>query len=67
MMKDKGAGRIVKAWRAWLRLHEGGLMGLAIPAKDRKDAERLAEEAERCFEGTLIELDYMGEVRAENG
>lgn len=49
-----------KIWRAWLRLNEGGIMGIPFPAIDKIVANSLASQASIIFNGELLDLEDLG-------
>lgn len=52
-------------YRAWLRLTTGGVLGLPYPAPNEERARYLAERAQECFNGVLLDVEYMGEWTQE--
>lgn len=51
---------IKKIWRAWIRLSEGGIMGIPFPAKNEILAVLRANNACNIFNGELLELEDLG-------
>lgn len=49
-----------KIWRVWLRLSEGGILGIPFPAIDEKEAYHRAFLASKIFNGELLELEDLG-------
>lgn len=49
-----------KIWRAWLRLSQGGILGIPFPAIDEQEANRRAFLASKIFNGELLELEDLG-------
>ncbi len=49
-----------KIWRAWIRLSEGGVVGLPFPATDESIARTRAITASYIFDGELLELEDLG-------
>lgn len=51
-----------KIWRAWIRLHEGGIIGIPFPAKNERIAKIRAFRASIVFYGDLLELEDLGSL-----
>lgn len=51
-----------KIWRAWIRLHEGGIIGIPFPAKNERIAKVRAFRASIVFYGDLLELEDLGSL-----
>ena len=51
-----------KIWRAWIRLHEGGIIGIPCPAKNERIAKIRAFRASIVFYGDLLELEDLGNL-----
>lgn len=49
-----------KIWRAWIRLNDGGIIGIPFPATDEIIANTRAYKASVIFHGELIELEDLG-------
>ena len=52
-----------KIWRAWIRLNEGGIIGIPFPATNKTIANVRAHNASIIFNGELVELEELGYVR----
>lgn len=50
----------IKIWRAWIRLSEGGIIGIPFPAIDESTAKIRAYQASNIFNGELLELEDLG-------
>lgn len=59
--------RFFRAWRVWLLLSSGGIMGIPFPAENKEHAEGLAKSAERIFGGHIIEIEDLGYVKMQTG
>lgn len=51
-----------KIWRAWIRLIDGGIIGIPYPAIDKRIAKVMAINASYIFYGKLLELEDLGYV-----
>lgn len=51
-----------KIWRAWIRLSEGGIIGIPFPAIDESTAKIRAYQASNIFNGELLELEDLGYI-----
>lgn len=51
---------IKKIWRVWLRLSQGGILGIPFPAIDKTEANNRAFLASKIFNGELLELEDLG-------
>lgn len=49
-----------KIWRVWLRLSQGGILGIPFPAIDKTEANNRAFLASKIFNGELLELEDLG-------
>lgn len=49
-----------KIWRVWLKLYEGGIIGIPFPAKDKSIAKTTALLAAHIFNGEILELEDLG-------
>lgn len=49
-----------KIWRVWLRLYQGGILGIPFPAIDEQEANHRAFLASKIFNGELLELEDLG-------
>lgn len=49
-----------KIWRVWLRLSDGGIIGIPFPAIDISEAHNRAFLASKIFNGELLELEDLG-------
>lgn len=49
-----------KIWRVWLRLYQGGILGIPFPATDASIARYRATKAAIIFNGEIIELEDLG-------
>lgn len=49
-----------KIWRVWLRLSDGGILGIPFPAVDKKEANHRAFLAVKIFNAELLELEDLG-------
>ena len=49
-----------KIWRAWLRLSDGGIIGIPFPAIDALEAGKRSFLASKIFNGKLLEIEDLG-------
>lgn len=52
-----------KIWRVWLRLDDGGIIGIPFPAIDERTAKLRATLASQIFNGKVLELEDLGYQR----
>lgn len=51
-----------KIWRVWLKLYEGGIIGIPFPASDESVAKTRAFQAAHTFNGEILELEDLGSL-----
>lgn len=55
----------LSTYRVWLRLYDGGFIGIPYPAANDLRAQYLATKAGECFGGEVVEVEYLGEWMPE--
>ena len=55
----------LSTYRVWLRLYDGGMIGIPYTAANELCAQYLATKAGECFGGEVIEVEYLGEWMPE--
>lgn len=60
---DEDGNEIIKhIYRVWIRLYEGGIIGIPYPSTPGPDAIIKAQAAEAIFNGKIVETEDLGPI-----